>query len=206
MGKAKVLVLYYSMYGNNFLMAKAVGKGITKAGGEAILRTVPELLPQSVIDADKNIQKAKELQKDVPVATLADLENIDGIILGSPTRFGNMCAQLRNFLDQTGSLWMKGALVDKPAGAFCTTASMHGGQETTLISMMFTLLHHGAIIAGVPYSVPELTTTQKGGTPYGPTAVVGIKADEPPVAGDLKMAQVLGERVATFAAKLQSKK
>jgi len=203
MGKAKVLILYYSMYGNNFLMAKAVGEGVVKAGGEAILRTAPELLPQSVIDADKNIQKAKNMQKDVPVVKLSDLENIDGIILGSPTRFGNMCAQLRNFLDQTGGLWMKGALVDKPAGAFCTTATMHGGQETTLISMMFTLLHHGAIIAGVPYSVPELTTTKKGGTPYGPTAVVGVKSDEPPVDSDLKMAQILGERVALFAAKLR---
>ena len=199
--KPKILILYYSMHGNNFLMAKAVSQGIEEAGGEVILRTVPELLPQKVIDADERIKKAKEMQKDVPIAKLEDLENIDGIILGSPTRFGNMCAQLRNFLDQTGSLWMKGTLVGKPAGVFCCTATIHGGQETTLISMMFTLLHHGAIIAGVPYSVKELVETQKGGTPYGPTAVVGPLANEPPTEIDLKIAKELGKRVTQIAKK-----
>jgi NAD(P)H dehydrogenase (quinone) len=201
--KPRVLVLYYSMYGNNFLMAKAVAEGIAEAEAEAVLRKAPELLPQSVIDSDENIKKAKELQKDVPVVKLEDLENIDGIILGSPTRFGNMCSQLRNFLDQTGGLWMKGALINKPAGVFCCTASMHGGQETTLISMMFTLIHHGAIIVGVPYSVKELVETRKGGTPYGPTAVVGVTASEPPGETELKIARELGKRVASTAKKLK---
>lgn len=200
--KPKIMVLYYSMFGNNFLMAKAVGKGIEANGGELLLRTAPELLPQAVIDKNPSIRRAKEMQKDVPVAKLEELEAIDGIILGSPTRFGNMCAQLRNFLDQTGPLWAKGALINKPAGVFCSSASLHGGQETTLISMMFTLLHHGAIIVGVPYSVKELVETERGGTPYGPTAVVGEKADQPPTETDLKIAQELGKRVTQLAGAL----
>ena len=204
--KPKIMVLYYSMFGNNYLMAKAVARGIQDVGGEPILRTVPELLPQSVIDGDERIKKAKAIQKDVAVVKLAELEDIDGLILGSPTRFGNMCSQLRNFLDQTGSLWGKGALIGKPAGVFCSTASLHGGQETTLISMMFTLLHHGAIIVGVPYSVKELVETKTGGTPYGPTAVVGPLADQPPTEIDLKIAQELGKRVTEIADKMINKK
>jgi NAD(P)H dehydrogenase (quinone) len=190
------------MFGNTFLMAKAVCKGIEEAGGESILRTVPELLPQKVIDGNEKIRKAKSMQKDIPIVKLEELEKLDGIILGSPTRFGNMCAQLRNFLDQTGSLWGKGSLIGKPAGVFCCTASLHGGQETTLISMMFTLLHHGAIIVGVPYSVKELVETKRGGTPYGPTAVAGELGDQPPTEIDLKIAQELGKRLAGIAQKL----
>jgi NAD(P)H dehydrogenase (quinone) len=200
--KPKIMVLYYSMFGNNFLMAKAVCKGIEDEGGESILRTVSELLPKEVIDKDERIKRARQMQKDVPIIKREELENIDGIILGSPTRFGNMCAQLRNFLDQTGSLWMKGALIGKPAGVFCCTASLHGGQETTLISMMFTLLHHGAIIVGVPYSVKELIETKSGGTPYGPTAVVGELGDQSPTEIDLKIAQELGKRVTRIAKRL----
>lgn len=202
--KPKIMVLYYSMYGNNFLMAKAICKSIEANGGEAILRTVPELIPQSVIDKDANLKKGKTLQKDVQIAKVAELEDVDGIILGSPTRFGNMCAQLRNFLDQTSSIWIKGSLIGKPAGVFCSTASLHGGQETTLISMMFTLLHHGTMIMGIPYSVKELVETKRGGTPYGPTAVVGLTAQEPPVDTDLKIAAVLGERVTKAAQKLKT--
>lgn len=198
--KPKIMVLYYSMYGNNFLMAKAICKAIEEEGGEAILRTVPELVPPERMEKDENMKKAKLLQKDVPIAKVSELEHLDGIILGSPTRFGNMCSQLRNFLDQTGPLWMKGSLIGKPAGVFCSTASIHGGQETTLISMMFTLFHHGAMVLGVPYSVKELLETQKGGTPYGPTAVVGDKAIEHPTVTDLKIGQALGKRV-TFVAK-----
>ena len=200
--KPKIMVLYYSMFGNTYLMAKAVCEGIEQEGGEAILRTAAELLPQNVIDANEKIRKAKLMQKDIAIVKLEELTNIDGLILGSPTRFGNMCSQLRNFLDQTGSLWAKGALIDKPAGVFCCTASLHGGQETTLISMMFTLLHHGAIIVGIPYSVRELVESKKGGTPYGPTAVVGETADEPPTEVDLKIARELGRRVNRAAQKL----
>lgn len=198
----KIVVLYYSMLGNTFLMARGVVEGIEQAGGKAILRTVPELLSKSIIDKDERIKKAKELQKEVPVMRMEELEKIDGIVLGSPTRFGNMCAQLRNFLDQTGQLWMKGALIDKPAGVFCCTATLHGGQETTLISMMLTLIHHGAIIVGVPYSVRELAQTQRGGTPYGPSAVVGELGDQRPVEMDLRIARELGKRVTRIAKEL----
>jgi len=204
MSKPRIMVLYYSMFGNTFKMAKSVSAGIEAAGCEAILRTVPELVPDKVIQANPAMKKAKEEQKDVLTAGVDELSGIDGIILGSPTRFGNMCAQLRNFLDQTGSLWMKGALVDKPAGVFCCTASLHGGQETTLISMMFTLIHHGAIIVGVPYSVRELVSTTSGGTPYGPTAVVGETSGNPPTTTDLKIASELGKRVAKIARSLSA--
>jgi NAD(P)H dehydrogenase (quinone) len=197
--KPKILVLFYSMYSNCYLMSQAICKGIEEENGEAILRTVPELVPQEIIDKDPRIKKAKKLQKYVPIIKMSELENIDGLILGSPTRFGNMCSQMRNFWDQTGSLWMKGSLVNKPAGVFCTTASLHGGQETTLISMMLTLLHHGMIIVGVPYTIKELSETKNGGTPYGPTASVGIKADHPPTKTDLKIALELGKRLTKIA-------
>lgn len=200
--KPKVMVLYYSMHGNTFAMAKAVGKGIEEEGGELLLRTVPDLLPKELVEKDEKIKKFKLLQKDVPIVKLAELEKIDALILGSPTRFGNMCSQLRNFLDQTGSLWVKGSLIGKPAGVFCCTASLHGGQETTLVSMMFTLLHHGAMILGVPYSVEELVKTKRGGTPYGPTAVVGVNADEPPTDMDLKISRELGKRITKVTKKL----
>ncbi len=200
--KPKIGVLYYSMTGNTFQMAQAVCQGIEKAGGQAVLRTVPELLPKESIEPDERIKKAKEAQKDVTVAKVEELAEFDGIILGSPTRFGNMCSQLRNFLDQTGGLWLKGALIGKPAGVFCCTASLHGGQETTLVSMMFTLLHHGAIIVGVPYSIKELIETKSGGTPYGPTAVVGAMAEQPPTEIDLRIAEELGKRVSQIAGKL----
>jgi len=200
--KPKIGVLYYSMTGNTFRMAQAVCEGIEEAGGQAVLRTVPELLLKESIEPDERIKKAKEAQKEVTVAKVEELAEFDGIILGSPTRFGNMCSQLRNFLDQTGGLWLKGALISKPAGVFCCTASLHGGQETTLVSMMFTLLHHGALIVGVPYSIKELIETKSGGTPYGPTAVVGAMAEQPPTEIDLKIARELGKRVSQIAGKL----
>ncbi len=199
----KILVLYYSMFGNTYLMAKATAEGIKEASASPILRTVPELLPQEIIENDARIKKAKELQKDVNIIKLEELEDIDGLILGSPTRFGNICAQLRSFLDQTGPLWAKGALINKPAGVFCCTASLHGGQETTLISMMLTLMHHGCIIVGLPYSVKELLETKTGGTPYGPSAVVGHNAENPPLESDLKMAYELGKRVSSLALSLK---
>jgi len=200
--KPKIGILYYSMTGNTFRMAQAVCQGIEKAGGQAVLRTVPELLPQKFIESDERIKKAKIEQEKVAIAKVDELAEFDGLILGSPTRFGNMCSQLRNFLDQTGALWLKGSLIGKPAGVFCCTASLHGGQETTLISMMFTLLHHGAIIVGVPYSLKELLETKSGGTPYGPTAVVGAMAEQSPTESDFNIAGALGKRVSQIAGKL----
>jgi len=204
--KTKVMVLYYSMFGNTYRMAQSIVSGIEKEGGVSLLRTVPELIPAGIIESDERIKKAKELQKEVSLVKLEELEEIDGIIVGSPTRFGNMCAQLRNFFDTTGGLWMKGALVNKPSGFFCCTATIHGGQETTLISMMLTLMHHGALIVGVPYSVKELMETRSGGTPYGPSAVVGADGSNPPVATDLKIAEELGRRITLISKKLKGEK
>jgi NAD(P)H dehydrogenase (quinone) len=181
----KVMVLYYSLFGNTYKMAQTICSGIKEEKGIPVLRTVPELLPPEIVENNEKIKAAKEMQKNVAVVKLEELEDIDGIIIGSPTRFGNMCSQLRNFFDTTGDLWLKGTLINKPAGFFCCTATMHGGQETTLISMMFTLLHHGALIVGIPYSVKELIETKSGGTPYGPTAVVGTDASIPPNVTDL---------------------
>ncbi|MFQ6078375.1 MAG: NAD(P)H:quinone oxidoreductase, partial [Thermodesulfobacteriota bacterium] len=126
----KILILYYSMYGNNFRMAQAVAGGVREGGGEPMVRTVRELIPAEVIETDERLKKAKEVQKDVPLATQDDLIACDGLILGSPTRFGNMCAQMRNFWDRTTQIWLKGHLIGKPAAVFTSTASMHGGQET----------------------------------------------------------------------------
>ncbi|MDD5644095.1 MAG: NAD(P)H:quinone oxidoreductase [bacterium] len=204
MARPKIGIIYYSMFGNTYKMAKAVCGGVDEAEGEALLYTVPDLLPDSVVNSNESIKKAKEFQSKVKIAKPEDIESLDGIILGSPTRFGNMCAQLRNFMDQTGSQWIKGSLINKPAGVFCCTASLHGGQETTLISMAFTLIHHGAIIIGVPYSIKELAETKTGGTPYGPTAVVGENADQSPAETDLTIARELGKRVTFIAKKLKN--
>ncbi|MCS6860291.1 MAG: NAD(P)H:quinone oxidoreductase, partial [Abditibacteriales bacterium] len=147
----RILVLYYSMYGNVFRMASAVAEGAKEVeGAEVDIKTVPELIPDHVVQSNPAMKAAKELQKDVPIATPEELANYDAILVGTPTRFGNMCAQMRNFWDQTSRLWMSGALIGKPAGVFCSTGSLHGGQETTLISTMLTLFHHGMILVGVP--------------------------------------------------------
>jgi len=199
-----ILVLYYSMFGNTHRMAQAVCEGIASTGALARLRQVPDLLPDDVIASDVRIRAAKDAQKEVPTATLEDFAGIDGIVLGSPTRFGNMCSQMRNFLDRTGSLWMKAALAGKPAGVFCCTGTLHGGQESTLLSMMLTLLHHGCIIIGVHPATPELFRTTGGGSPYGASAVVGPSADIPPLPEDLAVAAALGARVAECARRMKS--
>ena len=201
---SRVLVLYYSMYGNVYRMAQAVAEGAGEiAGTDVLVKTVPELLPDTAIQASEHIKAAKDRQKNVPIATVDDLAEADAVIVGTPTRFGNMCAQMRNFWDQTGPLWMKGALIGKPAGVFCSTASLHGGQETTLISMMFTLIHHGMIIVGVPYSVPQLIATTQGGTPYGPSHTAGPNANLPLTDDEIAICKALGRRVAEVALKLK---
>lgn len=201
---AKVLVLYYSMYGNVYRMAQAVAEGAREVeGAEVDVKTVPELVPDSVIQSNEGMKAAKELQKDVEIASVDELTVADAIIVGSPTRFGNMCAQMRNFWDRTSSLWMSGSLIGKPAGVFCSTASLHGGQETTLISMMLTLFHHGMILVGVPYSVPELISTTQGGTPYGPSHTAGPAGDMPLTDEEIVICKALGKRVAEVAGKLK---
>ena len=202
----KILVLYYSMYGNVFQMAQEVVKGIQQVqDAHPLLRKVPELLPESIIQGNSDIKKAQELQKDVPVATLDDLKECDGLLIGTPTRFGNMCSQMRNFLDKTGPLWLKGALIGKPAGIFTSSVSLHGGQETTCLATMLTLLHHGMIIVGIPSSNPDLMKTNTGGTPYGASHVVGMEENFRPLSEEeKKLCNFLGKRVAEIAKKLKT--
>ena len=201
----EVLVVYYSMYGNTFRLAKAVAEGAKEVeGAEVSLKTVQELVPDEIIQKSPAAKKAKEEQKDIPIATLDDLKEADAMVFGSPTRYGNMCAQLKQFLDQTGGLWAKGTLIGKPAGVFTSTSTLHGGQESTLLSMMIPLLHHGMIIVGIPYSEEKLFSTKGGGSPYGASSVSGPRADQFPTEDDLALARALGKRVAQIARKLKT--
>ncbi|MFQ6092350.1 MAG: NAD(P)H:quinone oxidoreductase [bacterium] len=199
----KVLVLYYSMYGHVFKLAQAVAEGVRAVDGvEGVLKQVPDLLPQEVVEKTPGVKEAKEAQRDVEVARPEELGDYEAIVLGSPTRYGNMCAQVENFIDQTGPLWAKGALIGKVGGVFTSTASLHGGQETTLFSMFKPLLHHGMIVVGIPYSEQRLLTTTGGGTPYGASTVAGMEGEKEPSADELAMAKTLGQRVAQVAKEL----
>ena len=204
MSETKILILYYSMYGNTFRMAEEVSQGVKEDKGViSEIKKVPELIPDSIIQSNETMKKAREMQKDIPVATLDDLRNCDGLILGTPTRFGNMCSQMRNFLDQTGKLWQEGSLIGKPAGVFTSTATFHGGQETTLISMILTLLHHGMLVVGIPYNITELSSTNTGGTPYGASHVVGENTYQQLSQDEKVLCRALGKRVADIAVKLK---
>ena len=199
---ARVLVLYYSSYGHVETLARAIATGAGEvAGSEVTIKRVPELVPADVAKA-----AGVKTEQDAPFATPAELADYDAIIIGTPTRFGNMAAQMRNFLDQTGGLWFTGALVGKIGSAFCATASQHGGQETTLTSMHTTLLHHGMIIVGLPYSWAGNTTMDaiSGGTPYGITTITGGDGSRMPSENELEGARFQGRHVATLAAKLFS--
>ena len=193
----EILVLYYSHYGAVKQMAQAVAHGIEQVKDmKARIRTVPKV--STVSEAvEKEIPDA-----GAPYAELQDLEECIGIAMGSPTRFGNMAAPLKYFWDGTGSLWMKGTLIGKPAALFTSTASLHGGQETTLLSMMLPLLHHGMVLMGIPYSEPELVSTKSGGTPYGASHVAGMAADKPVTEEERKLCIALGKRLAETALKL----
>ncbi len=195
-----ILVLYYSRYGAVAEMANHVARGTEKVDGmHARLRTVPAVAPQIEVAAPAVPPSG------APYATLDDLTECAGLALGSPTRFGNMAAPLKHFLDSTGSLWLSAALVGKPAAVFTSTGSLHGGQETTLLSMMLPLLHHGMLIVGIPYSEPGLTRTTSGGTPYGASHVAGQNSDRPLTADEKELCQALGERLARVALQLQTK-
>jgi len=196
----KVLVLYYSMYGHIEVLAKAVAEGAGKVAGVSVdIKRVPELMSEEAAR-----QAHVKLDQAAPVATVDDLANYDAIIFGTPTRFGNMCAQMRNFLDQTGGLWMSGALVGKPGSVFTSTASQHGGQETTITSFHTTLLHHGMVVVGVPYTIPNLTDNSEmsGGSPYGASSITNGDGSRMPSENELVIARFQGEHVAKIAVKL----
>jgi NAD(P)H:quinone oxidoreductase type IV len=200
----KVHVIFYSMYGHVYRMAEAVLAGVKEvAGAEGSLFQVAEILPDAVLEKS-GAKAARAAFAHVPVATMDSLAEPQAIIFGTPTRFGNMCAQMRNLLDQTGALWAKGTLVGKIGSVFASTATQHGGQETTLTSFHSTLLHHGMIIVGVPYSESGLTnmTDVSGGTPYGATTLAGPDGSRQPSANELKIARYQGKHVAEIASKL----
>ncbi|MFT6164925.1 MAG: NAD(P)H dehydrogenase (quinone) [Zhongshania aliphaticivorans] len=192
-----VLVLYYSRHGATERLAQQIARGVEQAGVEARIRTVPAVSAVCEATAD-DIPECGHLY-----ASEDDLRDCAGLLLGSPTRFGNMAAPLKYFLDGTSSLWMSGALIGKPAGVFTSSASMHGGQESTLLTMMMPLLHHGMVIAGLPYSEAALTTTQSGGTPYGASHVAG-QDGRAVDSTELELAAALGRRIAALSKKLQS--
>jgi len=201
--KPKILILFYSMYGHIFKMTNAVAEGVREEGGEVILKQVAELVSEQYWD--ENVKKAKELMKDIPVADpQKDLQGIDGLIVGTPTRFGNMTSQMRNFWDQTGADWAEGTLIGKPAAVITSTATQHGGQETTIISTMLTLLHHGCVVVGFPYSFKEQMTLEEitGGSPYGVSTIAGTQGERMPSTNELKMAKDLGSHLTRIAKKL----
>src|SRR5712671_2711871 len=200
----KVHVIFYSMYGHVWRMAEAVKAGAREVGEvEVGLYQVPELVPAAILEKS-GANKARAQFAQIPFATVEQLSDADAIIFGTPTRFGNMAAQMRNFLDQTGGLWAQGALIGKVGSVFTSTASQHGGQETTITSFHSTLLHQGMILVGVPYSESGLTNMAdiSGGTPYGATTLAGVDGSRQPSANELKIARFQGKHVAEIASKL----
>ena len=197
---SKVLVLYYSAYGHIEKMAEAVAEGASAVRGtEVTIKRVPELVPEEI--AKKSGMK---LDQRAPICAVDELANFDAIIFGTPTRFGNMCAQMRNFLDQTGRLWVKGALVGKVGSVFASTGTQHGGQETTITSFHSTLLHQGMIIVGLPYTFAGLTNINEitGGSPYGASTLAKADGSRQPSANELDGARYQGRHVAQITAKL----
>lgn len=191
-----ILVLYYSRYGSVQQMAQVLARGIESQNIEAKIRTVPAVSPNT------EASEPQVPETGAPYATLDDLKNCSGLALGSPTRFGNMAAPMKYFLDQTSSLWLSGALVNKPAAVFTSTASLHGGQETTLISMMLPLFHLGFTLLGIPYTEPDLSNTKSGGTPYGASHLAGPSSNLPLTEEEQRLTYTLGKRLAEISKKL----
>jgi NAD(P)H dehydrogenase (quinone) len=195
----KILVLYYSMYGHIETLAKAVAEGARSTDGvEVTIKRVADLVPEEVAR-----KAGAKLDQDAPIATVDELPSYDAIIFGTPTRFGNMCAQMRNFLDQTGGLWLTGKLIGKIGSVFTSTATQHGGQETTITSFHSTLLHQGMIIVGVPYACQELMNMNEitGGSPYGAGTLAGTDGNRQPTANELTIARFQGAHVAKVTKK-----
>jgi NAD(P)H dehydrogenase (quinone) len=197
MANPYIQIIYYTRFGATKTMANLIARGVEGVPGiDARIRTVPPVSP-----ASEATEPSIPAEGDI-YATVDDLKNCAGLAIGSPTRFGNMAAPLKYFLDTTSGLWMSGALVGKPAAVFSASASLHGGQETTLVSMMFPLIHHGALIVGLPYTEQALVNTQSGGTPYGPTHVAGSESNRPITEDEKTLCMALGKRLAEIALKL----
>ncbi|SRR5579885_1957219 len=200
----RIQVIFYSMYGHVYRLAEAVVEGVRQvAGAEVSLYQVQELVPEAILEKS-GAKAARQAFAHVPFAKPDQLPDADALIFGTPTRFGNMAAQMRNFLDQTGGLWVKGSLIGKVGSVFASTASQHGGQETTITSFHTTLLHHGMIIVGVPYSEAALTNMSEvsGGTPYGATTMAGGDGKRLPSENELTIARFQGRHVADITARL----
>ncbi len=197
----KVLVLYYSSYGHIETMAGAVAEGAREAGADVVVKRVPELVPEAVA-----VKSGFKRDQEAPLATVDELPQYDAIIIGVPTRFGNMPAQMKNFLDQTGGLWLQGKLIGKVGSVFTSTATQHGGQESTILSTHTVLLHHGMVIVGLPYSFQGQTTNDEitGGSPYGASTIAGGDGSRKPSTNELAGARYQGRHVATIAGKLKS--
>lgn len=203
----KVLIVFYSMYGHIYRMAEAVAEGVREVkGAEVELRRAPETLSQDILQKMGAIEAQKAFAH-IPVCTVEELAQADAIIFGTPTRFGNMIGQMRQFLDATGQLWAKGALVGKVGSVFTSSATQHGGQESTILSFHFTLLHHGMVIVGLPYSFQGQMGVEevKGGSPYGASTIAGAQGERLPSEVELAAARFQGKHVATIAAKLAAK-
>jgi len=202
----KILIVYHSLYGHTLQLARAVEEGVKSVSGvEAVFRRAPEF-PHTEKELEAGEGYATKVwgeQKRVPVCTVEDFRQADGLLMGSPTRFGNMTAQMKALIDSLASLWLSGAMEGKPAGVFTSTASTHGGQETTCVTMMIPLIHLGMLIVGVPYSTEGMIHTEaRGGTPYGASSIAGPKGELAPTAEDLAICRVQGKRVAELAKKI----
>jgi len=202
----KVLIVYYSTYGHVHKMAEAIAEGVGEvSGAEAIVRRVPETLPSEVLEKMGAVE-AQKAMAHVPICTVEELASADAVIFGTPTRFGNMCGQMRQFLDATGQLWTKGALIGKVGSVFTSSATQHGGQESTILSFHATLLHHGFVVVGLPYAfqgqmrIDEIT----GGSPYGASTIAGGSGERMPSENELDAARFQGRHVAQIGSKLKA--
>ncbi len=199
----KVLIVYYSTFGNVFKMAQYIAEGVNQVeGAEAVIRRVPELMPETVIQSRTDMKAGAEIQKDVPVVTMDDFKEAGAYAFGTPTRFGNVSSQLKYQIDQLGPLWMQKAFEGKPAGIFVSTGTLHGGQESTILTLMTVLIHLGLIIVGVPYSVPDLYLTRGGGAPYGPGHVAGADNLREIDENEANICRIFGKRLAEIGMKL----
>ncbi|MBF0374853.1 MAG: NAD(P)H:quinone oxidoreductase [Alphaproteobacteria bacterium] len=197
----RILVLYHSLYGHIETMAEAAAAGVRETGAEAVIKRVPETIPDAVMR-----NKGMRADQPAPIATPNEIGDYDGILLGSGTRFGNMTGQMRNFLDQTGGVWMSGALVGKPGGVFTASSTQHGGQESTLLTMQVTLLHLGMVIVGLPYSAAGQTRMDEitGGSPYGASTITGGDNSRQPSANEIELMRFQGAHLARIATKLKA--